>query len=146
VLDKPIALPNGTEVELVPLDEVLANGWDYLDDEERERFHQSIGRSLEDVRAGRTASLDGGESGGSRVWRSVGRNGGGTLGREGALLAWWWRVPVASGCHELPLDQPPIGAVLSHEGGVTADLNDPATIQHHHAIGADYRREPVGDD
>ncbi|HTS87874.1 MAG TPA: hypothetical protein VMG41_05235 [Gemmatimonadales bacterium] len=54
VLDEPTELPNGTEVELVPLDEVLANGGDYLDDEERERLHQSIERGLEDVRAGRT--------------------------------------------------------------------------------------------
>ena len=42
-------------VELVPLDEVLANGGDYLGDEERERLHQSVDRGLADVRAGRTA-------------------------------------------------------------------------------------------
>ncbi len=54
VLDEPTELPNGTEVELVPLDEVLAGGGDYLDDEERERLHRSIERGLEDVRAGRT--------------------------------------------------------------------------------------------
>jgi hypothetical protein len=49
VLDEPTNLPEGEEVELVPLDEVLANGGDYLDDEERERLHQAI-----DGGAGRT--------------------------------------------------------------------------------------------
>ena len=41
-------------VELVPLDDVLANGGDYLDSEDRERLHASIDRGLEDVRSGRT--------------------------------------------------------------------------------------------
>lgn len=55
VLDEPTELPEGTEVELVPIDdEVLASGGDYLDDEERERLHASLERGLEDVRAGRT--------------------------------------------------------------------------------------------
>ena len=55
VLDEPTDLPDGTEVELVPVDdEVLASGGDYLDDEERRRLHDSIERGLEDVRAGRT--------------------------------------------------------------------------------------------
>jgi hypothetical protein len=56
VLDEPTDLPEGEVVELVPVDEVLANGGDYLDDEERERLHQSIQRGLEDVEAGRTVS------------------------------------------------------------------------------------------
>jgi len=47
-------LPEGEEIELVPLDEVLASGGDYLDDEERQRLHQSIERGLEDAKAGRT--------------------------------------------------------------------------------------------
>jgi hypothetical protein len=55
VLDEPTDLPEGEVVELVPLDEVLANGGDYLDAEERERLHQSIERGLEDGRAGRTS-------------------------------------------------------------------------------------------
>ncbi len=55
MLDEPTELPEGEVVELVPLDEVLASGGDYLDDEERERLHQSIDRGLADVRAGRTA-------------------------------------------------------------------------------------------
>jgi hypothetical protein len=54
VLDEPTDLPEGREVELVPVDEVLASGGDYLDDEERERLHASIRRGLEDVKAGRT--------------------------------------------------------------------------------------------
>ncbi len=54
VLDEPTDLPDGEVVELVPVDEVLANGGDYLDDEERQRLHQSIERGLEDVKAGRT--------------------------------------------------------------------------------------------
>ncbi len=54
VLDEPTDRPEGEEVELVPLDEVLARGGDYLDDEERERLHRSIERGLEDVKAGRT--------------------------------------------------------------------------------------------
>jgi hypothetical protein len=54
VLDEPTDLPEGEEVELVPLDDVLANGGDDLDDEERARLHRSIERGLEDVKAGRT--------------------------------------------------------------------------------------------
>ena len=54
VLDEPTELPEGEVVELVPLDDVLAGGGDYLDDEERARLHQSIDRGLEDVKAGRT--------------------------------------------------------------------------------------------
>jgi hypothetical protein len=48
------ALPEDEEVELVPVDEGLANGGDYLDDEERERLDAAIEQGLEDVRAGRT--------------------------------------------------------------------------------------------
>ena len=42
VLDEPTDLPEGEVVELVPVDEVLANGGDYLDDEERERLHAAL--------------------------------------------------------------------------------------------------------
>jgi hypothetical protein len=34
VVDEPTALPEGTEIELVPIDDVLAAGADDLDDEE----------------------------------------------------------------------------------------------------------------
>jgi hypothetical protein len=54
VLDEPTDLPEGDVVELVPLDEVLARGGDYLDDEERARLHASIERGIADVKAGRT--------------------------------------------------------------------------------------------
>ncbi len=54
VLDEPTDLPEGEVIELVPLDEVLARGGDYLDDEERARLHASIERGIADVRAGRT--------------------------------------------------------------------------------------------
>jgi predicted transcriptional regulator len=37
---------------------VLASGGDYLDEEERQRLHQSIERGLDDVRAGRTVEAE----------------------------------------------------------------------------------------
>jgi len=52
VLDEPTELPEGEEVELVPLDEVLASGGDYLDDEERERLHESLRQSIREMKAG----------------------------------------------------------------------------------------------
>jgi hypothetical protein len=58
VLDEPTDLPEGEVVELVPLDDVLAGGGDYLDDEERRRLEQSIERGLEDIRAGRTVDAE----------------------------------------------------------------------------------------
>ncbi len=54
ILDEPTDLPEGEVVELVPVDDVLANGGDYLDDEERERLHEALDRGLRDVREGRT--------------------------------------------------------------------------------------------
>ena len=54
VLDEPTELPEGQEVELDPLDEVLANGGDYLDDEERKRRHRSLEESIRQMKAGRT--------------------------------------------------------------------------------------------
>ena len=53
VLDEPTDRPEGEVIDLVPLDDVLAYGGDYLDDEERERLHRSIERGVEDVAAGR---------------------------------------------------------------------------------------------
>ncbi len=52
VLDEPTELPEGEEVELVPLDEVLASGGDCLDDEERERLHESLRESIKQMKAG----------------------------------------------------------------------------------------------
>lgn len=54
MLDEPTDLPEGEIVELVPLDEVLDSGGDYLDDEDRTRLHASIERGIADVKAGRT--------------------------------------------------------------------------------------------
>ena len=47
LMDEPIDLPDGTEVELVP-----ANDGDDLDDEDRARLHAAIARSAEQFRAG----------------------------------------------------------------------------------------------
>ncbi len=58
VLDEPTDLPEGEVIELVPLDEVLESGGDYLDEEERQRLHESIERGLEDMRAGRTVDAE----------------------------------------------------------------------------------------
>lgn len=54
VLDEPTGLPDGEVIELVPLDDLLAAGGDYLDEEERRKLHASIDRGLADVEAGRT--------------------------------------------------------------------------------------------
>lgn len=58
VLDEPTDLPEGADLELVPLDEVLGSGGDSLDGEERRRLHESIERGLDDVRAGRTVDAE----------------------------------------------------------------------------------------
>ena len=58
LLDEPTDLPEGQVVELVPLDEMLANGGDNLDDEERAALHESIREGLEDMKAGRTFDAD----------------------------------------------------------------------------------------
>jgi hypothetical protein len=54
VLDEPTDLPEGEEVALVPLDEVLVSGGDDLDDEERERLHESLRESIRQMNAGQT--------------------------------------------------------------------------------------------
>jgi hypothetical protein len=54
VLNAPTDLREGEEVELLPVDEVLRAGGDFLDEEERGRLHESLRRGLEDVAAGRT--------------------------------------------------------------------------------------------
>lgn len=58
LLDEPTDLPNGEVVELVALDDVLANGGDYLDAEDRERLHAALDRGLGDARAGRTTAAE----------------------------------------------------------------------------------------
>ena len=49
ILDEPIDLPEGTEVELVP-----ANDGDDLDDADRARLHAAITRSAEQFGSGRS--------------------------------------------------------------------------------------------
>lgn len=48
LLDEPTELPEGTEVELLPLDP-----GDWLDDADRAALHQILAASQEDVDAGR---------------------------------------------------------------------------------------------
>ena len=57
-LDEPTDLPEGQIIELVPLDEVLLNGGDHLDDAERAALHESIREGIEDMKAGRTFDAD----------------------------------------------------------------------------------------
>ena len=54
VLDEPTDLPEGEVVELVPVDEVLANGGDLLDDEERAALHRELELSMAEADAGET--------------------------------------------------------------------------------------------
>jgi len=46
--------PEGKVVELVPLEDVVLNGSDDLDDGERAELHAAIREGFEDVKAGRT--------------------------------------------------------------------------------------------
>lgn len=48
VVDEPTSLPEGTEVELLPLDP-----GDWLTDQDRKALHAALARSDADVRAGR---------------------------------------------------------------------------------------------
>jgi len=59
VLDEPTDLPEGDVIELVPLDEVLASGGDYLDDEERAALRRELKASLAEAKTGRL--IDGAE-------------------------------------------------------------------------------------
>jgi hypothetical protein len=54
VLDEPTDRPEGDVIELVPLDDVLVGGGDYLDDEERAALHRSIEQGIEDFKNGDT--------------------------------------------------------------------------------------------
>ena len=53
VVDEPTDLPEGTEIELLPLDP-----GDWLDDEGRAALHKALQDSEEDVKAGRLADAD----------------------------------------------------------------------------------------
>lgn len=53
VLDEPVDLPEGTEVELVPARDV-----DDLEDEDRARLHAALDRGLAQVQAGEGIPAD----------------------------------------------------------------------------------------
>lgn len=53
IVDEPTDLPEGTEVELLPLDP-----GDWLDEEDRAALHQALRDSAEDVKAGRLVDAD----------------------------------------------------------------------------------------
>jgi hypothetical protein len=53
VVDEPTDLPEGTEIELVPLDP-----GDWLDEDSRAALHQALLESDEDVKAGRLLDAD----------------------------------------------------------------------------------------
>lgn len=53
VIDEPVDLPDGTEVELLPLDP-----GDWLDAEDRAALHKALRESEEDVRAGRLVDAE----------------------------------------------------------------------------------------
>jgi hypothetical protein len=52
VLDEPTDLPEGEIVELIPVGEILTDGEDGLDDEERARLHESLVESFEQIKRG----------------------------------------------------------------------------------------------
>jgi hypothetical protein len=54
VLDEPTELPEGDVVELVRVDEVFADDGDDLDDDQRERLHEALRESFEQMKAGQT--------------------------------------------------------------------------------------------
>ena len=58
VLDEPTDLPEGKEIELVPLDDVLAAGGDDLDDEERAALHAEIEASVAEAKTGKLVDAD----------------------------------------------------------------------------------------
>jgi hypothetical protein len=58
LLDEPTTLPDGEVVELVPLDEVMVSGGDYLDDQERAQLHEELDASLQEASAGQLIDAD----------------------------------------------------------------------------------------
>ena len=59
VLDEPTDRPEGEVVELVPLDEMLADdGGDDLDEDERRRLDESIAVSFEQAKNGQLIDAD----------------------------------------------------------------------------------------
>jgi hypothetical protein len=58
VLDEPTDLPEGEVIELVPLDEVLARGGDFLDDEERAALNRELEASIAEADSGQLIDAD----------------------------------------------------------------------------------------
>ena len=58
VLDEPTDRPEGEVVELVPLDELLADGDEDLDEEERKQLDESIAVSFEQAKNGQLIDAD----------------------------------------------------------------------------------------
>lgn len=54
VADEPTDLPEGEEVELVPLDELLERGGDYLAPDERTRLHAALREGIRQMKTGET--------------------------------------------------------------------------------------------
>jgi hypothetical protein len=52
-VDEPSNLPEGTEIELLPLDP-----GDWLDEQDRAQLHKALAESDEDVKAGRTIDVE----------------------------------------------------------------------------------------
>ena len=57
LLDEPTDLPEGEVVELVLLKDVLANGGDDLDDEERAALHRELEASFAEEESGQLIDL-----------------------------------------------------------------------------------------
>ena len=58
IVEEPTDLPEGKVIELVPLDEVLASGGDYLDDEERAALHRELEASIAEAERGEVVDAD----------------------------------------------------------------------------------------
>lgn len=53
IVNEPSPLADSEDIELVALDDVLAAGGDWIDDQEREQLHAAIEASFEDAKHGR---------------------------------------------------------------------------------------------
>ncbi len=58
LLDEPTDLPDGEVVEMIPVDDVLCHGGDYLDEKERERLHQALEISVKQAEQGQFIDAD----------------------------------------------------------------------------------------